>query len=206
MFFKPFISSFILLFICFDSLMPHPFLSTFSSALTSLQCYSDSIVSLCWDLNFSPSTSNSLQLVLHFSCSLLLKVCTNLSPSQSSQFIIIGTFLFPCMLFTIKNMFLTSISKLFNSLLISCAVQSNDGCFNTGLLTFGVNEALLVFSVWFLYLSPPPMLLWWLVLLLVLQLLPCFAQMQFSAFPCFYFKTFIFEIVLCESACFPSFP
>ena len=64
------------------------------SSVTSLQYCSDSIVSLCWGLNYSLSTSKSSECG-SFSYLLSLSVWTNLSPSWPSQLIIIGYFCFP---------------------------------------------------------------------------------------------------------------
>ena len=52
----------------------------------SLQYWSDIIVSLCRSLNFSLSTSNNPELILHFCCSLQINVWTNMHLSWPSQF------------------------------------------------------------------------------------------------------------------------
>ena len=63
-------SLFVFTLICLNSQVPiHSSALSFSS-LTSLQYWSDNMFSLCWGLYFSPSTSNSPELVCHFSCSL----------------------------------------------------------------------------------------------------------------------------------------
>ena len=94
------------------------------SSVTSLQHWSTSIVSLCWGLNFSFSSTDSLELIfLHFSYSMPASVWTNLSLSCQSQFIIISTFSFS----SIKNMFLRSISKYLNLLYLSCTFQWKTG-------------------------------------------------------------------------------
>ena len=86
------------------------------------------MVSLYWGLNLLDSVSNRPSSVLHVLFSAVVKVSKYWKPFLPNQFLTNANLSVHGVLY-IERILLTSNQNVFNSLYLSCAFQSNIGCF-----------------------------------------------------------------------------